>query len=202
VFGTTAGDRVVLLTTFACVLLAEHLENALLIGVAMSVYYALRRAEGFKLRVLEEGVDGSLGEGADPSTQIGRKVSVLNLQGELFFAAAEELQTELLRVLERGTRVIVLRVQEAYNLDATTAHAIAAVAEQARKSGGRLLLCGVRPGMQGTFERAGLLTQIGEDAFFPAERELLAATRHAIAYAHRLVAAEDDPDVQAARRSP
>ena len=26
--------------------------------------------------------------------------------------------------------------------------------------------------MQGTFERAGLLTQIGEDAFFPAEREL------------------------------
>jgi sulfate permease, SulP family len=191
VFGTTAGDRVVLLTTFGCVLLAEHLENALLIGVAMSVYYALRRAEGFKLRVLEEGPDGSLREGAELNSQVGRKITVLNLQGELFFAAAEELQTELLRVLERGTRVIVLRVQEAYNLDATTAHAIAAVAEQARRGGRRLLLCGVRAGMQGTFERAGLVSHIGEDAFFPAEGELLASTRHALQYAHRLVASDD-----------
>jgi SulP family sulfate permease len=117
-------------------------------------------------------------------------VTVLNLQGELYFAAAEELQLELVRVLDRGAKVIVLRVQEAYNLDATTAEAIANVADQARKRGGRLLLCGVRPGMHGTFARAGLLPRIGADALFEAERELLASTRHAVAYASRLVAGE------------
>lgn len=195
VFGTTAGDRVVLLATFSCVLLAEHLENALAVGVAMSIYYALRRAEGFKLRVLDEGADGSLRECADESAHRERSVIVLNLQGELFFAAAEELQSELLRVLNGRPHVIVLRVQEAYNLDATTAHAIASVADHARRQGGRLLLCGVRPGMYGTFERAGLVPRLGQDALFPAEREILASTRHAVAYAHSLVAQRFDPQI-------
>jgi hypothetical protein len=45
--------------------------------------------------------------------------------------------------------------------------------------------------MHGTFERAGLLRQIGADAIFPAERELLASTRHAIAYATELVGTGD-----------
>ena len=30
------------------------------VGIAVSIYYALRRAEGFKLRALHEGDDGSL----------------------------------------------------------------------------------------------------------------------------------------------
>ncbi|MET0341223.1 MAG: SulP family inorganic anion transporter [Polyangiales bacterium] len=185
-FGTTAGDRVVLLTTLCCVLLSEHLENALLIGVVMSIYYALRRAEGFKLRVLHVNDDGSLSEHGEPPARSG-PVCVLNLQGELFFAAADELSAELTRVFAGGARVVVLRVQEAYNLDATTAHAIAAIASQARRGGNRLLLCGVRAGMHGTFERAGLLPMLGEDALFSAEREILASTRHAIAYARQLV---------------
>jgi sulfate permease, SulP family len=187
VFSTTPGDRVVLLSTFSCVLLSEHLENALLVGIVISVYFALRRAEGFKLRLLEEAADGALLESMESCARGAQPVTVLNLQGELFFAAAEELQAELLRVLEGGARVIVLRVQEAYNLDATTAHAIANVAEQARRHGGRLLLSGVRPGMHGTFERAGLLQRIGSDAIFQVERELLGATRHAVAYAHQIV---------------
>lgn len=196
VFGTTAGDRVVLMVTFACVLLAEHLESALLVGVATSIYYALRRAEGFKLRVLEEGPDGSLHEDAVLEPHRRPEVTVLNLQGELFFAAAEELSAELLRVLDTGARVVVLRLQEAYNLDATTAHALAGVADQARRRGGRLLLCGVRPGMYGTFERAGLLPRFGPDAVFPVEPELLASTRHAVQYAHRLVERGELPSAE------
>jgi SulP family sulfate permease len=193
-FATTTGDRIVLLTTFGAVLVTEHLENALFLGIGVSVYQALRRAEGFKLRVLAETPDGSLREvtGVEPSR--AGEVTVLNLQGELFFAAAEVLQAELVRVLETSARFIVLRVQEAYNLDATTAAAIVHVAERARLRGGRLLLCGVRPGMHGTFERSGLLPKIGEDAIFPADRELLGSTRRAINYAHELARAERPPE--------
>jgi sulfate permease, SulP family len=196
VFGTTPGDRIVLLSTFSFVLLLEHLENALLLGVAISIYYALRRAEGFKLRALHEQPDGGLSESPDADLDGVREVVVLNLQGELFFAAADELQAGLLQVLERGARVVVLRVQEAYNLDATTAHAIANVAEHARRRGSRLLLCGVRPGMYGTFERAGLLPRLGADALFLAERELLASTRHAVQYAHTLLDTPSEPVAQ------
>ncbi len=188
VFETTAGDRAVLVTTFGAVLFAEHLENALFLGVLVSIGYALRRAEGFKLRVLAIGEDGSLHESPAARPIATGDVTMLNLQGELFFAAAEELQAELLRVLDSNTRFLVMRVQEAYNVDATTAEAIAHVAHEARQRGGRLILCGVRPGMYGTFERAGLLATIGEDAVFQAEPEVLASTRRAIAYAEELAA--------------
>jgi SulP family sulfate permease len=188
VFGTTTADRTVLLATFGSVLFTEHLENALFVGIAVSIYYALRRAEGFKLRALYEDESGALRELPDEELSRVSDVLVLNLQGELFFAAADELQAELGRMLETGARVIVLRVQEAYNMDATTGVAIAHVAEQARKRGGRLLICGVRAGMLGTLERAGLVDAIGQDAIFPAEREVLAATRSAIRYAHELAA--------------
>lgn len=185
-FETTTGDRVVLLATFGAVLFVQHLETALFAGIATSVYFALRRAEGFKLRVLSMGDDGALRESAHVAEGEAKPITVLNLQGELFFAAADELQAELVSLLQRSARVIVLRIQEAYNLDATTAAAIAHVAQEARRRGGRLLLCGVRPGMYGTFERAGLIAAIGEDAIFRAEREILGSTRRAVRYAHEL----------------
>jgi len=189
VFETTTGDRVVLLTTFFAVLFGEHLENALFLGIGVSIIYALRRAEGFKLRVLREGSDGVLREDVSVEPPEVGDVCLLNLQGELFFAAADELSTELLRQLDANTRFLVVRVQEAYNMDATTAEAIAHVAEQAKKRGGRLILCGVRPGMYGTLDRAGLIPKIGEDALFPAESELLASTKKALAFAHSLAGA-------------
>jgi SulP family sulfate permease len=187
-FEATTGDRLVLLSTFAAVLFVEHLETALLIGIGVSIYFALRRAEGFKLRVLWMGNDGSLRESGEFQPHQADVITVLNLQGELFFAAAEELHAELMKLLDSRARVIVLRVQEAYNLDATTAQAIVKVANEARKRGGRLLLCGVRPGMYGTFERAGLIPEIGQDALFVAEREMLGSTRRAVRYARELAA--------------
>ncbi len=201
VFDSTPGDRMVLIVTFLAVLFAEHLENALFIGIGTSIYYALRRAEGFKLRVLLEGEDGVLREDPDVDPADVGDVTVLNLQGELYFAAAEELSAELTRQLDANTRFLVLRVQEAFNADATTAEAIAGVAEKARARGGRLILCGVRKSMYGVFERAGLLEKIGEDSIFQTERDLLLSTRRAIAYAHQLseeaaVAAEADPNVR------
>lgn len=191
VLETTTGDRLVLVGTFVAVLGSEHLEIALLVGVLMSIYFALRRAEGFKLRVLVEREDGVLCEAPEIHPHEVGDIAVLNLQGELYFAAAEELQSDLLEQLDRNTRFLVLRTQEAYNMDVTTAEALAHVAEQARARGGRLILCGVRPGMYGTFERSGLLPKLGEENVFRAERELLLSTRKALRYAHQLADAAD-----------
>jgi SulP family sulfate permease len=185
-FATTTGDRTVTVVTFGAVLCAEHLENALFLGIALSIYFALRRAEGFKLRVMTEQDDGSLREEATELLTSHGEVCLLNLQGELYFAAAEELQAELRRQLTGPTRYLVVRVQESYNMDATTAEAVAHVAQEARQRGGQLILCGVRAGMYGTLERAGLLRKFGENAIFRAEPEMLSSTRKALAYAHAL----------------
>lgn len=201
-FATTTGDRTVLLVTFSAVLLAEHLENALFLGIAFSIYFALRRAEGFKLRVMSQSDDGLYREAIGDEPEEPGEVCLLNLQGELYFAAAEELQSELRRQLSGKTRYLVLRVQESYNMDATTAEAIAQVAKEARQHGGQLILCGVRAGMYGTFERAGLLSRFDEGAIFRAEPELLASTHKALAHAHKLAAehAKRAPEAAGASR--
>ncbi|MEZ4323835.1 MAG: SulP family inorganic anion transporter [Polyangiales bacterium] len=185
-FRTTSGDRLVLVVTFIAVVFAEHLEKALFVGIATSMYSALRRAEGFKLRALSETPEGGLREDADLPEDPDAKVVVLNLQGELYFAAAEELQAELGRRVAPG-RVLVVRVQEAYNMDVTVAEALGDVAAKARNVGGRLVLCGVRVGMYQTFANADLVEAFGADALFREQPEVLASTKAAVAYAHRLV---------------
>ena len=193
-FSTTPGDRAVLVITFLGVLFVEHLETALIGGVWLSLYFALRRAEGFKMRVMKFDAEGALREAPEGSLDEAGVVTVLNLQGELFFAAADEVQSELMKLFnDPKTRFIVLRLQEAYNMDATAAIALGNVARHAQSRGGRLVLCGVRPGMLGTLERSRVIDTIGRDAIFPHEHEMLASTRRATEFAHNLAVEASPP---------
>ena len=181
----TGADRTVLLVTFGGVLLLEHLQYALFAGIAFAISFALRRAEGVKMSILEEDGRGGLIERPLDHAP-GREVIALEVQGELFFAAAEELERRLKEIVRGGARFLVVRLSHAYNFDATGVEALAQVADEARARGGRLLLAGVRAGLLGTLERAGVLDRIGRDGVFEQDPELLGATRRAIARAHAL----------------
>jgi SulP family sulfate permease len=180
---TTLQDRAVLGVTFLGVLLLEHLQYALFAGIALAVSYALRRAEGFKLTRLESDGQGRIVERPFDGRE-APEVLAISLEGELFFAAAEELDRRLGALLANGTRFLVLRLAHAYNMDATTADALMNAARDARARGGRLILADVKPGLLGTLRRAGVVRQLGADAVFPHEEELLAGTRRAIEFAN------------------
>ncbi|HVY46978.1 MAG TPA: SulP family inorganic anion transporter [Minicystis sp.] len=181
----TYADRTVLLVTFVSVLVTEHLQYAVFIGIGVSIVSALRRAEGFKLVHLVE--DGRLGLVERPLAKAALgEIVAIDLQGELFFAAADELETRLRAIFDGGTRYVVLRLAQSYNLDLTCAEAIEAVARRARDRGGRLILSGVRPGTRGTLERARVIERIGADAVFELEDELIGSTIRALEYAKKL----------------
>jgi SulP family sulfate permease len=202
IIASTLGDRQVLIVTFASVLLLPDLAYALFIGVALSVFNALHRAEGFKLVDLVEDENGMLVERQVGDISRGPVVT-MDLQGELFFAAAEELESRLKAKLQNGTAFMVLRLQQAYNMDVTCAQAIASVSDYARAHGGRLILSGVRPGMHGTLERAGVVQHLGVDAVFQHEPTLLGSTHRAIDYALELAhaARTDESSAQLTTKS-
>jgi SulP family sulfate permease len=188
----TISDRIVLLTTFLGVLLIPSLQYALFAGIGVSVVLALRRAEGFRLVLLDHGEDGELMERpltVDPKA----RVIAVDLQGELFFATAESLEKRLCAILDGGPPFLVLRMMQAYNLDVTCAEALIHVAEHARERGGRLVLTGVRDGMYETIARAGLLAHVGKEAVFRAEAALLGSTYKGLAFAHDLAESDDGP---------
>ncbi len=182
---TTSADRIAVLATLAGVLLLEDLSHALLAGVAVSIAQALGRAEGFELVSLSETKDGHLVE-APLVAPFTDEVIAVDLQGELFFAAADVLERRLREILDGGACFIVLRLRQAYNLDATCAQALGNVARAARARGGALILSGVRDGMYGTLERAGIIEAVGAEAVFRIAHEPMRATRDALARARHL----------------
>ncbi len=181
----TRSDKWVLAATFFGVLLFPHLEYALFLGVILSIVAALKRAEGFKLKRLVEDEAGNLIEENLVLERCGA-VTTVDLQGEMFFAAAEDLEHKLKAVLASGTKFLVLRLQQAYNMDLTCADAIGMVSKDARNRGGRLILCGVRPGVHSVLQRARIVQEVGEDAVFLAEPTKLGSTHRAIEFANRL----------------
>jgi SulP family sulfate permease len=186
ILSATKSDRVVLIATFVGVLLFPNLEYALFLGVMLSLIGALKKAEGFKLKRLCEDEAGNLIEEDFDLEKCG-PVTTLDLQGEMFFAAAEELEAKLKAVLAHETKFLVLRLQQAYNMDLTCAEALANVAKRAQRDGGKLILCGVRPGIYAMFERARIVEVLGHDAIFRAEPTKLGSTHKAIDYANELV---------------
>jgi SulP family sulfate permease len=185
---TSGSDRAVLISTCVAVLLLPSLAQALFLGVGLSIVFALRRAEGFRLRVLEEDPDGNLVEGK--LNEELPQVIALDLQGELFFAAAEELDQQLRSYFSLHTRYVVLRLQQAYNMDLTCGETIRHIARDAEQKGCRLLLSGVRPGTMRMLERAGIVDAIGRDYVFPAEATVLGSTHHALRKARELAATD------------
>lgn len=189
----TSADRVVFLTTFLGVLVIPSLQYALFAGIAVSVAMALRRAEGFRLLMLEDGEDGELVEKA-LHVRPGTRVITVDLQGELFFAAADSLEKRLGAIIDAGPPFLVLRMMQAYNLDVTCAEALIHVSEHARARGGRLVLTGIRDGMYETLVRAGVAAHIGDEAVFRAEPALLGSTYKGIAFARELAGTGPDSD--------
>ncbi|MEZ0324267.1 MAG: SulP family inorganic anion transporter [Fimbriimonas sp.] len=181
----TRSDKWVLAATFVGVLIFPHLEHALFLGVFLSIGAALKKAEGFKLKRLVEDDSGNLIEEDLDLDKCG-EVATLDLQGEMFFAAAEDLEHKLKAVLACGTKFLVLRLQQAYNMDMTCADAIGMVAAQAQKEGGRLILCGVRPGVHNVLQRARIVDKVGAENIFLAEPTKLGSTHKAIEFANSL----------------
>lgn len=183
---TTISDRIVLLATFSSVLLARHLEGALFLGIIISIIEALRRAEGFKLFIIEEDQNGHLIEYPFES-QKASLITTIDIQGEMFFATAEVFEHKLKKIIDGGTRILILRLQQAYNLDGTCVEAIENLSHYIHQKNGKILLTGIRSGMLGTLKRASLIEKIGEDCVFISEPTMLGSTHKALSYAKDLV---------------
>jgi len=188
-FATTHADRWVLLTTFGGVLLVSHLEVALFLGIALAIGLALKRAEGFKMSQLVETDNAFTLEEIPLTDKPCGVVAVIDLKGEMFFAAAEEFEHRLRFVLEGETRFVVLRVAQALNMDVTCVESLVKIAKLTQSLGGQLILSGVRPGMYGTFVRAGLVKRLGEENVFAHDGVVLGGTLRAFRRAKALAEA-------------
>ena len=89
-------------------------------------------------------------------------VLVYNIEGPLFFGAAEKLERALVHI-RREARVLVLRLGQVPLVDATGISALEEMIEDFRRRGAAVVLTEMRPNVRYKLERAGIIDALGSE---------------------------------------
>jgi SulP family sulfate permease len=164
------------------------LDAAIYVGIGISLALFLRKASAPSL--VEYGFDasGNLSELDDTKQRRNDAISIVHVEGELFFGAADLFQ-EQVRLLSNDAkiRVIILRMKNARHLDATSVMSLLELHEYLVNSGRFLLVSGINPEVETVLRASAAYDKIGAENIFPAEANLTASTKKALLRASHLL---------------
>ena len=184
----TRSDAITLSVTLLATLLLP-LHTALFLGVAASIALYLRKASRPVLVEYEFNDEGALRERSAGSDRQHPRISIVHVEGELFFGAAEVFRTQIQRTArDENLRVIILRLRNARHLDATSVMAIEDLVRFLHTDGRHLLVSGLSKDVYRVLFRSGTVETIGRDnIFMGSPRNPNLSTRNALKRAQQLL---------------
>ena len=191
-FRATREDAWVFLLTFLSCLIFS-LDIAFFIGIVISIGTFLRKSS---TPHLVEYAFNSKGRLMTVSTKedVHRKVRIIGIAGELYFASADVFQSALQSIAEdRNVQAIVLRLNNIYHMDASMCLAILRLYETLKATHRHLVISGLTEEVWRVFHRAGLVKQIGLDnLYFTDESNPQFSTWKACLRAQELIHAKEE----------
>jgi len=158
------------------------------VGVLISLALYLKKAQTPHLVEYDVGRARKLRQIDTPKERSHPAICLLHVEGDLFFAAAEVFEREVRRVAaDPQLKVLILRMKNARNLDATSVLALANLARWLSARGKRLLISGVSGEADEILARAGVADVIGRENIFSSRKSILESTRDALLFAQQLV---------------
>lgn len=178
---STSADGVVFALTAGSALLLP-LDSAIFIGTTASIVLFLRKAGEPELTEYAFNESGQLAAVATGDQRPLPEISIVHVEGSLFFGAAELLHEQIRRACDDpNLRVIVLRLKHAHHLDASAILALEELVHYMRETGRALIVSGARKDVVKICQRTGLLDTIGPENFFPeSEQNPTLSTRNAL----------------------
>lgn len=159
---STGDDATVLILTFIATILAP-LHVAIFIGVAISIGLFLRKASRPFLTEYEFNEVGELREKGDDQKRSIPAISIVHVEGDLFFGAAELFRTQIQRTItDPQLKVIILRLKNARHLDATSVMALEDLVHFMRERQLHLLVSGATDEVHRVLKNSGILTTLQE----------------------------------------
>lgn len=159
---STGDDAIVLITTFVATMLAP-LHVAIFIGVALSISLFLRKASRPYLVEYEFSDEGELREMGEKRQRPIPAISIVHVEGDLFFGAAELFRTQIQRtVSDPAIQVIILRLKNARHLDATSVMALEDLIRFMRGKGLHLIISGAPREVYRVLKKSGVLVTLQE----------------------------------------
>ena len=120
--------------------------------------------------LVEQGYNqaGELAEISKDAKRPIPEVSIVHVEGVLFFAAADLFYEQIRRVGDdENLRVLVLKLLHAHHLDATSVLALEELLDYLKEKNCHVLLCEVRKDVLRILKDSGVLTRMNRKNIFP-----------------------------------
>ncbi|MFQ5643930.1 MAG: SulP family inorganic anion transporter [Thiogranum sp.] len=195
-------DGVVAIVTFALTLvLAPHLEKAIVVGVVLSLGLFLYRTMRPRFAELSLHADGTFRDAQRHKLECSPYLSVLRFDGSLYFANAGYFESQVLENVagKPELRYVILDLEGVNQIDATGEEVISTLRERLQAGGVEMLLARVKGQTMRIFEKSGLKEEFGAEYFFRTRTDAIEYARTRLGEA-ALTGTPLDPD-QSVRRT-
>lgn len=185
-------DAIVCGITFLATLLLP-LHYAVFIGVFLNIALYLHQTSRLKMsQMVQESHAGAFRERPLHDQTGEQSVTFLQVEGDLFFGIADELQDQLTEISHKGTRVVIFRMKRTHMIDATVLRVLEQFTLAMRARCGHVILCGVRNDLLAVLTAYGLVKTVGVENVFAASEVAFGSARAALDRAKKLVGSELD----------
>lgn len=184
---STSADAAVFWISLIAALFLK-LDTAIFVGIGVSLVFFLQKASAPALTEHAFNDVGQLAEIDSPAERNNAQISIVHVEGDLFFGAADIFQDGVRRLAaDPKIRVFILRMKNARHLDATTVMALDQLHDYLKSENRYLLISGVHGDVALVLKRSGLAARIGLENMFPAEENPTLATKKALQRAQQLL---------------
>jgi SulP family sulfate permease len=172
--------------------LLAPLNVAVFLGVGVSIVLYLRKAARPQMVEYEFNAEGSLAEKEASKARNIAEISIVHVEGELFFGAAELFRDQIQRIAaEPNLRIVILRLRNARHLDATAMMALEELLQFMRSKGRHLIISGIQKDAYRVLRNSGMVESLGRENIFPGSAaNPNIATRNALKRAQTLLGGE------------
>jgi SulP family sulfate permease len=175
---------IVLITAISAV--AISVEFCILIGTFCSFVFYVPRAARIHMTRLTLTPERVLRE-AQPNDTLCTRLLIFNLEGELFFGSAADLEQQLEHIRKQCgqlARIVVLRMKRVRNPDAVCLRLLDEFVADLQARNIRVYFCGVRKDLADAFERCGLTRRLGQKYLFLEATATWSSTLEAVRQAY------------------
>jgi sulfate permease, SulP family len=175
----------VLVTAIAAILI--DLDTAVLLGVGLSILLFVPRASKLKGAELIVTPERVVRERLPADAAVDPEPLIYDLEGELFFGAAPELDRYFdvlkLRIEAQQVKYVVLRLKRVRNPDVVCIERLEHFLREENAHGVTVFLAGVRPDTAGVLKNIGLESWFPSAQIFPEEEQQYSSTLKAVRFA-------------------
>ncbi|MGB0263852.1 MAG: SulP family inorganic anion transporter [Opitutales bacterium] len=156
----TRSDAIVFGVTFGSSMLLP-LDTAIYIGVGVSILLFLKKVARPDMVEYAFNEKGELAEMPNQSSRELPEVSIVHVEGELFFGAADLFRDQMRRICEDpNLKIVVLKMRNAHHMDATGVMALEELVRYMNEMGRYLILSEAKVDLIRVLKNAGLYNYI------------------------------------------